>query len=80
MSRFRALMPLLIVVMLVVIVLTVMRGRGSTSGATYAYQGGANSFVSQLNSGQVSAVLVNTTAQTVRVTPTTGHGLHHQLS
>ncbi len=71
-SRLRALIPMLIVVILVVTVLTVMRGRGSSSGGTYAYQGGSRSFVSQLNSGRVSAVLVNTTAQTIQVTPKSG--------
>ena len=37
-----------------------------------AFQGGANSFVAQLNGGEVSNVVVNTTAQTIQVTPKSG--------
>jgi len=59
--------PLLIIVILIVIVEAVMRNK-SSDGVKYAFQGGANSFVTQLNGGEVSSVLVNTTAQTIQVT------------
>ena len=65
MSRLRrVIIPLLIIVVLLVIVQTVMKGK-SSSAVKYAFQGGSQSFVSQLNGGDVSSVLVNTTAQTI---------------
>ena len=42
----------------------------TTAAVKYAFQGGSNSFVTQLNGGEVSSVLVNTTAQTIQVTLT----------
>ena len=72
MSRLRrVIIPLLIIVVLLVIVQTVMKGK-SSSAVKYAFQGGSQSFVSQLNGGDVSSVLVNTTAQTIQVTPKSG--------
>ena len=44
----------------------------SSTSVAHSYQGGSQSFVSQLNSGQVSSVVVNTTAQTIQVTPKSG--------
>ncbi|HUK76542.1 MAG TPA: AAA family ATPase, partial [Thermoleophilia bacterium] len=44
----------------------------SSAGVKYAFQGSPNSFVTQLNRGEVSNVVVNTTAQTIQVTSTTG--------
>jgi hypothetical protein len=49
-----------------------MRGRSSSNSVRHAYQGGSESFVSQLNSGGVRSVLVNTTAQTIQVKPASG--------
>jgi cell division protease FtsH len=66
----RIILPLLIVLVLLVAVQAI-RGRSSTS-TPHAYQGGSQSFVGQLNSGDVQSVLVNTTAQTIQVTPTSG--------
>jgi cell division protease FtsH len=48
-----------------------MRSRGTTA-PQHAYQGGGGSFTSQLNSGDVQKVLINTTAQTIQVTPKSG--------
>src|SRR5665811_2598461 len=53
----RTIIPLLIIVVVLVLVQTVMRGNSSSS-VKYAYQGGSQSFVSQLNSDDVSSVLV----------------------
>jgi len=75
----RTIIPLLIIVVVLVLVQTVMRGNSSSS-VKYAYQGGSQSFVSQLNSDDVSSVLVNTTAQTIQVTPTSGHGPTYTIS
>jgi cell division protease FtsH len=58
-------------VVLMVVASMVLRSK-SSSGVTYTYQGGSQSFVSQLNANDVSAVLVNTTAQTIQVTPKSG--------
>ena len=66
----RFIFPLLTIV--VVILFASLLLRSHTSGVTHSYQGNSNSFVSQLNSGDVSAVLMNTTAQTVKVTPKAG--------
>ena len=62
---------MLIVIVLLVIVQTVARGK-SSSAVPYAYQGTGKSFVSDLSNGNVSAVLINTTAQTIQVTPKNG--------
>ncbi len=71
MSRFRrVIIPLLIVIVLLAAV-QAMRSRG-TPAAQHAYQGGGESFTSQLNSGDVQSVLVNTTAQTIQVKPNSG--------
>jgi cell division protease FtsH len=67
----RVIVPLLIIVVLLVVVSTVMRGRGSPS-VTHAFQGDSQSFVSELNGGDVSSVLINTTATTIQVTPKNG--------
>jgi cell division protease FtsH len=70
-SRFRrVIIPLLIVIVLLAAV-QAMRSRG-TPAAQHAYQGGGESFTSQLNSGDVQSVLVNTTAQTIQVKPNSG--------
>ncbi len=75
MSRMRrVIIPLLIVVVLLVAVQTVMRGKNSNPSSVKNFQGGTQSFVSQLNGGEVKSVLVNTTAETIQVTPTTGNG------
>jgi cell division protease FtsH len=68
---WRILLPLLAIVLVFVIGSALLRSR-SSNGVAHTYQGASNSFVSQLDSGQVSAVLVNTTAQTVQVTPKSG--------
>ena len=70
----RVIIPLLIVVVLLVAVQTVMRGKNSNPSSVKNFQGGTQSFVSQLNGGEVKSVLVNTTAETIQVTPTTGNG------
>jgi cell division protease FtsH len=70
-SRFRrVIIPLLVVIVLLAAV-QAMRSRG-TPAVQHAYQGGGESFTSQLNSGDVQSVLVNTTAQTIQVKPTSG--------
>jgi cell division protease FtsH len=70
-SRYgRIIIPLLMVLVLLALVQTV-RGRNSSS-ATHAYQGASQSFVSDLNNGNVSSVLINTTAETIQVTPKNG--------
>ena len=72
MSRLRrVIIPLLIIVVLLVVVQTVTKSK-SGGGVKYAYQGGSQSFISQLNSNNVSSVVVNTTAQTIQVTPKSG--------
>jgi cell division protease FtsH len=72
-SRFirSAFFPILIVIILAIIVQVVIRGSGPQT-ATYTYQGGSNSFVSQLDQGKVSQVVINTKDQTVQVTTTNG--------
>ena len=62
---------MLIVIVLLVILQTVARGK-SSSAVPYAYQGTGKSFVGDLANGNVSAVLMNTTAQTIQVTPKSG--------
>ncbi len=72
MSRLRrVIIPLLIIVVLLVVVQTVTKSK-SGGGVKYAYQGGSQSFISQLNSNNVSSVVINTTAQTIQVTPKSG--------
>ncbi|MGD0998486.1 MAG: ATP-dependent metallopeptidase FtsH/Yme1/Tma family protein, partial [Thermoleophilia bacterium] len=72
MSRLRrVIIPLLIIVVLLVVVQTVTKSK-SGGGVKYAYQGGSQSFISQLNSDNVSSVVINTTAQTIQVTPKSG--------
>ena len=72
MSRYlRLIIPLLIIVVLLVVAQTVLRGKNSNA-VKVDYGGSGQSFLSQLNSGKVSAVLINTSAQTVQVTPTSG--------
>ncbi len=67
MSRLRrVIIPLLIIVILVVVVQAVIKNK-SGSNVKYPFQGTSQSFVSQLNRGEVSTVLVNTTAQTIQV-------------
>ena len=56
MSRLRrVIIPLLIIVVLLVVVQTVMKSKSTSNGAKPSYQGGSQSFVSQLNAGQVSS-------------------------
>ncbi|HJW75285.1 MAG TPA: AAA family ATPase, partial [Thermoleophilia bacterium] len=62
---------MMIVIVLLIIVQTVVRGQ-SSSAVPYAYQGTGKSFVGDLSNGNVSAVLINTTAQTIQVTPNNG--------
>ena len=56
MSFRRLLVPLLIVV-LVLTVFTMVRGRGSSTSVHHPYAGGSQSFVGQLDSGQVESVI-----------------------
>ncbi|HJW76222.1 MAG TPA: ATP-dependent metallopeptidase FtsH/Yme1/Tma family protein, partial [Thermoleophilia bacterium] len=44
----------------------------SLANARYTYQGGSNSFVSQLDQGKVETAVINTKDQTVQVTTTNG--------
>ncbi len=67
----RAIIPILVILVLLAVVQVVMRST-NTSTVAYSYQGAGQSFLNQLNSGQVSAVLVNSGAQTITVTPTGG--------
>ena len=67
----RLVFTLLTIVVVIVVASMLLRGHTS-SGVTHSYQGNSASFVSQLQSGDVSAVLMNTTTQTVQVTPKTG--------
>jgi cell division protease FtsH len=67
----RLIIPLLAIVIVLVFASVLLRSR-TNSGVAHSYQGNNNSFVSQLNSGDISAVLVNTTAQTVQVAPKAG--------
>ena len=71
MSFRRLLVPLLIV-FLVLTVFTMVRGRGSGTSVHHPYAGGSQSFVGQLDSGQVKSVIVSPAAQTIDVTPTSG--------
>ena len=67
MSRLRrVIIPLLIIVILIVVVQAVIKNKNG-SNVKYPFQGTSQSFVSQLNRGEVSTVLVNTTAQTIQV-------------
>ena len=75
----RIVVPLLIVVILVLIAQTLLRSNHG-SGASHAYQGGSTSFTAQLQAGQVSSVVVDTSSQTIAVTPTAGHGLPYSIS
>ena len=72
MSRLqRLIIPVLVIVVLLVVAATLMRGK-SSNAVTFDYGGTSQSFLGQLNSGKVSAVLINMTAQTVQVTPMSG--------
>ena len=72
MSRLqRIIIPVLVIMVLLVLAETVMRGK-SSNAVKYSYGGASQSFVSQLNGGKVSSVLINTSAQTIQVTPTSG--------
>ena len=74
MSKYRRfIIPLLMVfVALVVVQALHSRSGGSGSSVQYTYEGGSHSFVSQLNAGKVQSVLINTSSQTIQVTPTSG--------
>ena len=67
----RIIIAVLVIVVLLVVAQTVLRGK-SSSAVKVDYGGTGQSFLSQLNSGKVSAVLINMTAQTIQVTPTSG--------
>ncbi len=71
MSRFGRLIIPLLVLLVFLAVLQTMRG-GSGSTVHYSYAGGSQSFVSQLDAGKVQSVLINTSSQTIQVTPTSG--------
>ncbi len=71
MSKYRRIIIPMVIVLVLLAAVQAMRGR-SGSTTPHAYQGGGQSFVSQLNAGKVADVLVNTTAQTIQVTPTSG--------
>ena len=73
MSKFirSAFFPILIVIILAVVVQVVLRGGGSAA-PQYTYQGGSNSFVSQLAAGTVRSVSINTKDQQLEVTTTGG--------
>jgi cell division protease FtsH len=72
-SRFirSAFFPILIVIILAIIVQVVIRGNGPAA-PQYTYGGPGNSFVNQLDSGKVQAVVINTKDQTVQVATTSG--------
>ena len=73
MSRFgRLIIPLLVLLVFLAVVQTMRGGSGST--VHYSYAGGSQSFVSQLDAGKVQSVLINTSSQTIQVTPTSGPG------
>jgi cell division protease FtsH len=60
-----------IALVLAIIVPGILSRRGSSTPA-HAYQGGSNSFVSDLNANNVSRVVINTTNQTLQVTDLNG--------
>jgi cell division protease FtsH len=68
----RRLIFLLLTIVFVMLAASALLRSHTSNGVTHTYQGASNSFVGQLDSGLVSAVLVNTTAQTVQVTPKSG--------
>jgi cell division protease FtsH len=67
----RALLPILIVIVLAIAFQTQFRGGTSPSG-TPSFQGPAPSFVNDLQSNRVKSVVINTSDQTVQVTPVSG--------
>ncbi|MGO8683768.1 MAG: ATP-dependent zinc metalloprotease FtsH [Thermoleophilia bacterium] len=71
MSKFirSAFFPILIVLIVAGLVVWFMRGNAS-SGTQYTYQGTQNSFVSDLQAGKVSGVVINTSDKTLVVSLT----------
>ena len=65
----RLLIPFLLVFVALTLV-QVLHSRSSTNVVHYTYAGGPHSFTGQLNSGQVKAVSIDLTAQTVTVQST----------
>ncbi len=80
MSRFRRFIVPLLIVIVVMAAFQAMRSGRSSNSVTHYYQGGSQSFVSQLNSGDVQSVAVNTTAQTIQVQPTSGNGSAYTIT
>jgi cell division protease FtsH len=78
MKNRRLLLPLLAIVAVAIVASLLFTHHGS--GASHAYQGGSTSFTAQLQAGQVSSVVVDTSSQTIAVTPTAGHGLPYTIS
>jgi cell division protease FtsH len=68
-SRFRRFIVPLLIVIVVMAAFQAMRSGRNNNSVTHFYQGNSQSFVSQLNAGEVQSVVVNTTAQTIQVEP-----------
>jgi cell division protease FtsH len=68
----RYLVPIVAMALLLMVGLFIVSARGNSTATQIPYQGGSNSFVSALNGGTVSSVVVNTNNQTAQVTTTKG--------
>ncbi|HZL65383.1 MAG TPA: hypothetical protein VFD50_10645 [Thermoleophilia bacterium] len=70
MVKYRRLIFALLAMLLLASVALTLHSRSTSSVVHYAYAGGPHSFTGQLNSGQVKAVSIDLTAQTVTVQST----------
>jgi len=68
-SRFirSALFPILIVIVVAMFIEWVIQGNSGNDGPKYTYQGGTNSFVSDIDADRVKSVIMNTKDQTLKV-------------
>ena len=74
MTRFirSALFPIIIVIIVAMFIEFVIQGNDTTTTAKFTYQGSEQSFVNDLENGNVKSVVVNTKDQTLQVTPASG--------
>ena len=74
MTRFirSALFPIIIVIIVAMFIEFVIQGNNDTTTAKFTYQGSEQSFVNDLENGNVKSVVVNTKDQTLQVTPGSG--------
>ena len=72
-------MFIVVIAFVMVFVVPALLNRTSANTTAHAYQGGSGSFVGDLTANNVSKVIVNTTNQSLQVTPVKGSTVHGQL-